>query len=216
MRQILFYLPFVNIPIYAYGFCAMLGFLFAIVLCARLARKQGIDPNHIFDLGLVALISGILGARILFVIQPTEMLKEPFDLRVFDVFDGNLSIAGMVAGLLAGGLLYAVRKRIRFLKFVHERGPRAWAFFSITAVFAAFLMARLFFCVANRGAYSYQAFEIWRGGLVWYGGLIFGVICGIIFVLIKKLPLRKMADIGAPHIMLGLAFGRVGCFLNGC
>ena len=54
------------------------------------------------------------------------------------------------------------------------------------------------------------------GGLVFYGGAIGGVITGVLFCRWKKISALKMADIGAPAIMLGLALGRVGCFLAGC
>lgn len=59
-------------------------------------------------------------------------------------------------------------------------------------------------------------FAIWRGGLVFYGGLITAVVGLAIYVRWKKLPVWRIADAAAPAIMLGLAFGKVGCFLNGC
>ena len=57
---------------------------------------------------------------------------------------------------------------------------------------------------------------IQRGGLAWQGGLIAGVICALMFIKIKKLPLLSTLDLAAPYIALGQAIGRVGCFLNGC
>lgn len=55
-----------------------------------------------------------------------------------------------------------------------------------------------------------------EGGLVFYGGAIGGVLCGVVYCLLRKIPVWKMADIGAPSIMLGLAIGRLGCFFGGC
>ena len=55
-----------------------------------------------------------------------------------------------------------------------------------------------------------------EGGLVFYGGAIGGVISGVIYCYLRKIPVWKMADIGAPAIMLGLAIGRLGCFFAGC
>ena len=57
---------------------------------------------------------------------------------------------------------------------------------------------------------------IWKGGLVFYGGLIGGAVACIAYARVKKLPLWKLADIFAPSIPLGCFFGRMGCFLNGC
>ncbi len=59
-------------------------------------------------------------------------------------------------------------------------------------------------------------FAIWKGGLVLYGGLIAAGIGVLIYFRVKKLPSWKFADAAAPAIMLGLAFGKIGCFLNGC
>jgi phosphatidylglycerol:prolipoprotein diacylglycerol transferase len=54
-----------------------------------------------------------------------------------------------------------------------------------------------------------------RGGLVWYGGLIGGVIAFGLQVRHKKLPMATMYDGAAPAIALAYAVGRLGCFLVG-
>ena len=61
-----------------------------------------------------------------------------------------------------------------------------------------------------------EIFMVWRGGLVFYGGLIGATLAGILYVRMKKLPLWKVADIIAPSIALGSFFGRLGCLMNGC
>lgn len=61
-----------------------------------------------------------------------------------------------------------------------------------------------------------EVFAVWRGGLVYYGGLIGASLACIAYVHLKKLPLWKLADVVAPSIALGHVFGRIGCFLNGC
>ena len=55
-----------------------------------------------------------------------------------------------------------------------------------------------------------------QGGLVFYGGLIGASLACIAFTRWKKLPLWKIADILAPSISLGQAFGRLGCLMTGC
>ena len=54
------------------------------------------------------------------------------------------------------------------------------------------------------------------GGLEFYGGFLLAVLAVFIYLRVKKLSFRWYMDILAPSIMIGLAFGRVGCFLNGC
>lgn len=62
----------------------------------------------------------------------------------------------------------------------------------------------------------WEIFMIQRGGLVFYGGLIGASLAVVIFALIKKLSVWKLADILAPSIALGSMFGRIGCLMNGC
>jgi phosphatidylglycerol:prolipoprotein diacylglycerol transferase len=61
-----------------------------------------------------------------------------------------------------------------------------------------------------------EILEVWRGGLVFYGGLIGASLSFILYTRLKKLPLWKGADILAPSIALGYVFGRLGCLMNGC
>ena len=49
-----------------------------------------------------------------------------------------------------------------------------------------------------------------------YGSLIGGVLGLVAFLIKHKLPLLATLDLVTPSLMLGLAIGRLGCFLNGC
>lgn len=54
-----------------------------------------------------------------------------------------------------------------------------------------------------------------RGGLVWYGGLIGGVLTYYVQVRARKLPVATMYDASAPGLALAYVVGRFGCFLVG-
>jgi phosphatidylglycerol:prolipoprotein diacylglycerol transferase len=62
----------------------------------------------------------------------------------------------------------------------------------------------------------FEVFRVWRGGLVYYGGLMGASLAGILYARLKALPLWRLADVMAPSIALGSVFGRIGCLLNGC
>lgn len=63
----------------------------------------------------------------------------------------------------------------------------------------------------------WEAMKIWKGGgLVFYGGMLFGVLLVSLYVAITRISLLQLGDVLAPSLALGLAFGRVGCFLSGC
>ncbi|HTS16013.1 MAG TPA: prolipoprotein diacylglyceryl transferase [Verrucomicrobiae bacterium] len=55
-----------------------------------------------------------------------------------------------------------------------------------------------------------------REGFVFYGGFIVASITAVVYTIVKKLPFFRVADVFAPSIALGHAFGRMGCFFNGC
>lgn len=58
--------------------------------------------------------------------------------------------------------------------------------------------------------------RVWDGGLAQYGGIAAGVAVGLLFLKGRKVPLWKTADVVTPSLALGVAIGRIGCFLNGC
>jgi phosphatidylglycerol---prolipoprotein diacylglyceryl transferase len=83
----------------------------------------------------------------------------------------------------------------------------------------AILGSRFFYVLTNWPEFAGNPLDVvkfWRGGLVFYGGLIFAFLIGAWYVRKHKLSFRKMADVIAPSIALGQAMGRLGCFSAGC
>lgn len=60
------------------------------------------------------------------------------------------------------------------------------------------------------------AVNLSQGGLVLYGGLIGGAIGYFSFCYFRRLRPLALADIIVPSVFVGIGFGRIGCFLNGC
>lgn len=54
-----------------------------------------------------------------------------------------------------------------------------------------------------------------RGGFVWYGGFIGGVLGVVLNGWRRRVPIAFTAELVAPALALGYAIGRVGCFLVG-
>jgi phosphatidylglycerol---prolipoprotein diacylglyceryl transferase len=55
-----------------------------------------------------------------------------------------------------------------------------------------------------------------QGGLSFFGAFFMAYILCWWYIKISKISFWKYADIIAPSIAIGLAIGRIGCFLNGC
>ncbi|HMO13859.1 MAG TPA: prolipoprotein diacylglyceryl transferase [Pirellulaceae bacterium] len=58
--------------------------------------------------------------------------------------------------------------------------------------------------------------DMTRGGLVVYGSFVGAVIASVVVSRLHRIRYWLLADLLAPAFMLGLAIGRIGCFLNGC
>jgi len=112
-----------------------------LLLTARLARKRGVGDQYIWNLGIIVLVAGIVGSRLLWALQPAV---------IGDTF-----------------------------------------------------------------AHPVQAIAFWRPGLTLIGGLLAAIIAGIWYVRRARLSVRVVADLVAPGFGLGLAVGRLGCFLTG-
>src|SRR5262245_2268138 len=59
-------------------------------------------------------------------------------------------------------------------------------------------------------------FKVWEGGIVLYGSIMGGTAAFFLYRALRPFPLRPMLDVVAPALVLGIALGRIGCFLNGC
>jgi phosphatidylglycerol:prolipoprotein diacylglycerol transferase len=79
--------------------------------------------------------------------------------------------------------------------------------------------ARLFYCIEYWGLDIHNLFEAlqyWKGGIVYYGGVIGGVVGFFAYWRFHPFPVRPYVDAVAPSIAVGTFFGRLGCFFNGC
>jgi phosphatidylglycerol:prolipoprotein diacylglycerol transferase len=79
--------------------------------------------------------------------------------------------------------------------------------------------ARLFYVVqywGDRVRTFADIFRIWEGGIVLYGSIMGGTAAFFVYRAVRPFPLRAYLDVIAPSLAVGIALGRLGCFLNGC
>ncbi len=90
---------------------------------------------------------------------------------------------------------------------------------AVYTLIGAFLGAKLLFiCVSAREivALKLSFIDIWRGGFVFYGGLLGGILGMWGYAKQFKYSMRELAETYAAVLPLGHALGRVGCFFAGC
>lgn len=84
---------------------------------------------------------------------------------------------------------------------------------------AGIVGARVAYVLANWAYFCAAPAEIIRvdqGGLIYYGGFLGSGVALILFSRFYRQPLLTTVDLTVTALPLGHAFGRVGCFLNGC
>ncbi|MEK7316549.1 MAG: prolipoprotein diacylglyceryl transferase [Candidatus Eisenbacteria bacterium] len=90
---------------------------------------------------------------------------------------------------------------------------------SLWLLVLAIVGARTLFVVTHWADYAADplaALRLWEGGLILYGGYVFAIAGGILYVRSRGLRVWRVADAAAPSMALGIGIGRLGCFMNGC
>jgi phosphatidylglycerol---prolipoprotein diacylglyceryl transferase len=89
----------------------------------------------------------------------------------------------------------------------------------IVAAAAGLVGSRLLYVALNWSYFSHRLTDILFArfeGLTFYGAFFGGALALLIWGRWRKVRFLPMADLLAPYLALGYAFGRIGCFLNGC
>lgn len=104
MHPILFEIA--GVKIHAYGFFIAIGYLASLWLISRLARNRGLDPARFFDLAFLALVSGVIGGRILFVLTNWRYFRQ-YPAEIFSFWQGGLVFYGgfLMAALACWGYI---------------------------------------------------------------------------------------------------------------
>ncbi len=102
-------------PIALYGVIIAVGVLAGVLLAARVARLEGLDPDLIWDFAIYAIIFSIIGARVYYVIFSWDRYRDDL-LGIFNLRNGGLAIYGAVIAAFLTLWVYCVRKKQSFLK----------------------------------------------------------------------------------------------------
>jgi phosphatidylglycerol---prolipoprotein diacylglyceryl transferase len=101
-----------SFPIYWYGILIVLGALAGSYVATLEAKRRGVDPEHVWNGLLFALILGVIGARLYHVISSPTGTTIGFDyymqnpMEILNFRQGGLGIYGAVLGGIAGIALY--------------------------------------------------------------------------------------------------------------
>ena len=98
---------------YWYGVIIAVGFILAMLYCARHCRRCGIEPDTLYDFLIWMIPIAIIGARLYYVIfQWGDYREHP--INALKIWEGGLAIyGGVIAGLLTG-IVWCRKKKIPF------------------------------------------------------------------------------------------------------
>jgi phosphatidylglycerol:prolipoprotein diacylglycerol transferase len=99
-----------NLP--TYGLMAAFGLIFGLLLIVKLGREQGLDPDKLWNLGIIAILSGIFGAKLLMVLVDLSYYRShPAELFSFSTLQAG--------GVWSGGLLLALAMCVWYMRANH-------------------------------------------------------------------------------------------------
>ena len=95
-----------NFPINTYGVFLAIAFLCAILIAVRLARRDGLPGEKIYDLSLWMLLAGLIGSKILMLFTEPDYRDNPMQLLSLDFLrSGGVFYGGLLGAVVAGYFL---------------------------------------------------------------------------------------------------------------
>ena len=176
-----------ELSISSYFGMVAIGFALAIFMFRKVGARQGINGDSLLDLGLYMVIFGVLGARLLHVIADGEFWN-----YVHWCTDPSAVVWDVTREECRSNSLNGVWDSVE--EVCRPQNPEARSIWARCTLWLQF----------------------WQGGLAYYGGFVLATLYGIYFIRKEGLPLGRVIDMSGWAIPFGLAWGRMGCFLNGC
>ncbi len=109
-------------PVRTYGVAIATAFLAAIFIARYLAKKSGVNPDYILDLGMYVLIGVIIGARLFYIIFYDWSYYMAHPLKMFAIWEGGLVFYGGFFGGIAAGYYFLKKKKLAVLKIADMVG----------------------------------------------------------------------------------------------
>jgi phosphatidylglycerol:prolipoprotein diacylglycerol transferase len=209
MWQTLFIIPDKLFQVPVFG----LGILLAVWLAAAgswlvwRTRKFGWDDETNSSLITIAIVAGVIW---LGLPNAVESSAGGIPIRGF----GVMMLAGLLSGI--GVTMYRARRM--------GVDPEIFVTLAVWGFIAGIAGARGFYIIEYWSQFRRDTWQatlqaavnVPEGGIVLYGGVITAALATIFLFTTRKLPYLPMMDLAAPGLALGIAFGRIGCLMNGC
>lgn len=105
-----------------YGVLVVIGMMLGVWIMNREAKRLGEDTDKYFDIGIILLIAGVIGARIFYVIFAWDHYKNNL-LSIFNLREGGLAIYGGIIGAMVAVYIYSRVQKISFPRILDCIAP---------------------------------------------------------------------------------------------
>lgn len=115
-----------GLAVRGYGVMLLLGVCSGVALAVYRAKQKGIDPDHIFGVAPWAIVAGIVGARLFYVIEYRDSYISNGQLEWSEVlrfFQGGLVVFGSIIGGFPVFVWYCWKNKISFPRFADALIP---------------------------------------------------------------------------------------------
>ncbi|MGL6174095.1 MAG: prolipoprotein diacylglyceryl transferase [Cellulosilyticaceae bacterium] len=105
-----------GMPVYWYGIILTTGIMLGLLMAMYIAKKEGMNPDLIFDFLLYDIVFAIIGARAYFVAFNWGYYKDNL-MSIFNLRQGGIAIYGAILASILVAVIYTKRKKINFWHF---------------------------------------------------------------------------------------------------
>jgi phosphatidylglycerol:prolipoprotein diacylglycerol transferase len=98
-----------------YGILMALGMIIGTLLAIKEGKRVGIKEDDILDLAIVAIPSGLIGARLYYVIFNWDYYSQNIS-QILNFRGGGMAIHGALIGGILAGYLFSRYKKMSFFK----------------------------------------------------------------------------------------------------
>ncbi|MCD8180133.1 MAG: prolipoprotein diacylglyceryl transferase [Firmicutes bacterium] len=107
--------------IYWYALIILAGFLLALIFVYKTCAKRGVNKDNIWDIALIGLVAGIIGARLYYVLFSLDEFDSVADM--FKIWNGGLAIYGGIIGASISTIIYCRIKKLSIPKVFDVCAP---------------------------------------------------------------------------------------------
>lgn len=112
-----------SFPVNTYGVFLAIAFLCAILITARLAERDGLPRERVYDLCLWMLLAGLVGSKILMLFTEPEYRANPLQLISLDFLRSGGVFYGGLLGAIAAGYFLMKRYQLPWWKTADACAP---------------------------------------------------------------------------------------------